>query len=91
MIFATRIGPKPSIVSSDLASTRPFVRSGENGYLVTADDPTAHAKALFKLLDKPVEAGAMGQRGQKMVQNEYNWGKMEERLLVLYKTLLRDG
>jgi glycosyltransferase involved in cell wall biosynthesis len=76
------------VVSSDLASTRPFIKNGENGFLVTADDPAAHAEALFKLLDNPVEAQEMGFRGQKLVQNEYNWGEMEKRLLSLYETLL---
>jgi glycosyltransferase involved in cell wall biosynthesis len=76
------------IVSSDLASTRPFVLNGENGYLVTADDPAAHAEALSKLLVNSAEAQNMGLRGQKLVQDEYNWGKMEKRLLTIYETLL---
>ena len=76
------------IVSSDLDSTRPFVLNGENGYLVTADDPAAHAEALFKLLVNPAEAQNMGLRGQKLVQNEYNWGKMEKRLISFYENLL---
>jgi glycosyltransferase involved in cell wall biosynthesis len=76
------------IVSSDLASTRPFVRYGENGWLVTADDPAAHAEAIIKLLENPDDARVMGMRGQKLVQNEYNWGEMEARLLSFYETLL---
>lgn len=76
------------IVSSDLASIRPFVRNGENGWLVTADDPDAHAAAIIKLLENPEEARNMGLRGQKLVQNEYNWGEMEMRLLSFYETLL---
>ncbi|MFZ0549038.1 MAG: glycosyltransferase family 4 protein [Candidatus Promineifilaceae bacterium] len=76
------------IVSSDLASTRPFIRNGEDGYLVTADDPTAHAQALLRLLNDPLKALEMGRQGQLLVQNEYNWGKMEKRLLILYEALL---
>jgi glycosyltransferase involved in cell wall biosynthesis len=41
------------VVSSDLASTRPFVRNGENGCLVTADDPAAHAQSILKILQNP--------------------------------------
>ncbi len=76
------------IVSSDLASTRPFVRNRENGFLVTADDPAAHAKALNNLLSDPDGARMMGLRGQRLVMTQFNWGEMEARLLNLYDTLL---
>jgi glycosyltransferase involved in cell wall biosynthesis len=76
------------VVASDLRSTRPFVRPGLNGYLVSATDPTAHAAALSRLLAAPDEARAMGQRGRELVVDQYNWTKMEGRLLALYETLL---
>jgi glycosyltransferase involved in cell wall biosynthesis len=76
------------VVSSDLASTRPFVRNGENGYLVTADDPAAHAQSILKILQNPDEGQQMGRNGQQLVQNQYNWDEMEKRLLALYKVLL---
>jgi glycosyltransferase involved in cell wall biosynthesis len=76
------------VVCSDLPSTRPFVRQGENGYLVTAGDPAAHAGALLELLRQPAIATAMGARGQRLVQTEYNWDAMETRLLALYQELL---
>jgi glycosyltransferase involved in cell wall biosynthesis len=77
------------VVSSDLASTRPFVRNGENGFLVTADDPAAHAQAILRLLREPEVATAMGRRGQEMVRARYNWDEMEKRLLALYEQLLK--
>ncbi len=76
------------LVSSDLASTRPFVHQGQNGYLVRADDPTAHAEALLDLLRRPERAAAMGRHGQELVRTEYNWDEMEGRLLALYQELL---
>ena len=76
------------IVSSDLASTRPFVRNGENGYRVTADDPAAHAQAIVCLLGQPEAAAEMGRRGQELVCKRYNWDTMEKRLLILYEKLL---
>ncbi|MEA3376421.1 MAG: glycosyltransferase family 4 protein [Chloroflexota bacterium] len=76
------------VVSSNLDSTRPFVHDAENGYLVVADDPEAHAEALVKLLRNPGRARAMGRRGQRLVETRYNWGEMEERLLALYQELL---
>ncbi len=76
------------IVGSDLPSTQPFVRQGENGYLVTADDPGSHAEAILKLLQMPTEAAAMGRRGQELVRSRYNWDEMETRLLALCQELL---
>jgi glycosyltransferase involved in cell wall biosynthesis len=76
------------VVCSDLSSTRPFVRSGENGYLVTADDPAAHARAILRLLRDPEAASAMGQRGQQLVHSHWNWDEMAERLLLLFQELL---
>ncbi len=76
------------IVSSDLPSTRPFIHDGENGYLVTADDPAAHAEAILELLRRPREAQTMGRRGQELVRTRWNWSEMEERLLDFYRELL---
>jgi glycosyltransferase involved in cell wall biosynthesis len=76
------------IVCSDLLSTRPFVRDGENGYLVAADDPCAHADAILRILHQPNLASAMGKHGHGLVQTRYNWDEMERRLLSLYNELL---
>lgn len=79
------------VVSSDLPSTRPFIQAGVNGYLVTADDPAAHAEALLRLLRDPQAARAMGQRGQELVRTQYSWDAMEERLLALYEAVLKES
>ncbi len=76
------------VVSSDLPSTRPFVRQGLNGLLVEATNAAAHAEAILSLLRQPEGAWDMGQRGQEMVQTRYNWDAMEKRLLSLYESLL---
>jgi glycosyltransferase involved in cell wall biosynthesis len=79
------------IVASDLASTRPFVRNGENGYLVRASDPSAHAQAILHLLQNPQLGQEMGKHGQELVHTRYHWGAMEERLLAFYRRLLSDS
>jgi glycosyltransferase involved in cell wall biosynthesis len=76
------------VVSSDLASTRPFVRDGENGYVVAAADPQAHAQALLRLLRDPDAARAMGLRGQALVQADWNWDEMGRRLVGFYERVL---
>ena len=76
------------VVSSDLPSTRPFVRPGENGLLAVAGDPAAHAAALLALLRDPAEAMRLGERGRQRVADEWNWAAMEPRLLALYAAVL---
>ncbi len=77
------------VVSSDLPSTRPFVTDGENGRLVAAGDPAAHAAALLELLTDAPKAARMGQAGQRLVATQFNWAAMEGRLLGLYEAVLK--
>jgi glycosyltransferase involved in cell wall biosynthesis len=76
------------VVTSDLASVRPFVRQGVNGLRVKADDPKAHAEAILMLLAHPERAGALGREGRQMVETRFNWNLMEPRLLGLYREVL---
>lgn len=76
------------LVSSDLASTRPFVHDGVNGYRVRADDPAAHAAAILSLLRDRKYAARLGRAGQILVQERWNWQAMEKRLLRLVEELV---
>ncbi len=76
------------IVASDLASTRPFVQPGENGYLVVAEDPAAHARAILQILQNPVQGQQMGQRGQELARTRFHWDSEEKKLWALYQQLL---
>lgn len=78
------------VVTSDLASVRPFVRQGINGLRVKATDPAAHAEAILLLLENPERAQALGREGQQLVQNRFNWDLMKPRLLGLYEEILGD-
>lgn len=77
------------VVSSDLPSTRPFVIAGENGLLVTAADPAAHAAALLQLLTAAPLAARMGENGRRLVMTRFNWAAMAPRLLGLYDEVLQ--
>jgi glycosyltransferase involved in cell wall biosynthesis len=79
------------VVAGDLPSTRPFIQDGENGFLVAAGDPAAHAQAIVRLLRDPLAASAMGRAGQARVAAEWNWDAVEQRLLALYEALLHSS
>jgi glycosyltransferase involved in cell wall biosynthesis len=76
------------VVTSDLASTRPFVIDGQNGLRVPSGDVDAHAKAIKFLLHSQKEAREMGRRGQEMVKEKWNWDQEEKKLVGFYKDLL---
>lgn len=76
------------VVSSDLASVRPFLHSSEAGLLADPASPAAHGAALLALLRNAEQAAAMGRAGRRLVEARYNWSAMEPRLLALYEALL---
>lgn len=76
------------VVSSDLPSIRPFIKSGVNGFLVEPTDPAAHADALLRLLREPADAARKGEAGRHMVETQYNWDAIAPRLLALYEKVL---
>ncbi len=79
------------VVASDLASTQPFVRDGESGFLVPPADVAAHAAALITLLKSPATAHSMGRAGQQLVRQQFNWDPMARRLLDVYQRVLTDA
>jgi glycosyltransferase involved in cell wall biosynthesis len=89
-LFEYMAGGLP-VVASDLASMRPFVQPGVNGYLVDAAGVDAHARALLDLLADPAEAAELGRNGQQLVRTRFNWSAMAPRLLDLYAQVLGVG
>jgi glycosyltransferase involved in cell wall biosynthesis len=79
------------VVSSDLPSVRPFLHQGYNGHLVPASDHEAHAAVISRLLQNPEEALQVGQAGQQMVNESFNWARMEPLLLALYENVISTG
>jgi glycosyltransferase involved in cell wall biosynthesis len=59
---------------------RESVRHGENGLLVSDDDPAALGQAVLRLLEAPGEAREMGMRGRELAQAEWSWEAAASRL-----------
>lgn len=73
-VVATRVGSLPDVV-----------RHGESGLLVEADDPTALADAVGRVLDAPERASRMGEAGARRVGERFAWGRYVDD----YDTLIR--
>lgn len=71
-----------------IASNFPYWRelSGGNCLFVNPSEPQEIADAIDWIINHPMEAQAMGKRGQAMVFEKCNWEKESEKLLALYKT-----
>jgi glycosyltransferase involved in cell wall biosynthesis len=77
------------IIASNLPPARQFV-DGQDCAILVKHDPSAYADAIVSLLNSPKKALDMGQRGKKLVFEQYNWNVEETKLLNLYKNLFND-
>jgi glycosyltransferase involved in cell wall biosynthesis len=75
------------VVGSDLPPIKRFIAKYDSGIIVDPTKPEEIAKALHILLCDPRLCKEMGENGIKAVREEYNWAKMEEKLLKVYSRL----
>jgi len=78
------------VVGSDLPPIKRFVTKYNSGIIVDPTKPEEIAKAINILLSDSRLCQEMGDNGIKAVREEYNWGKMEEKLLKIYSRLEKD-
>ena len=79
------------IVASGFPVWRRLIEGERVGICVDPEDPRAAADAVLWLQQHPGEARAMGERGREAVARRYNWASQAERLVGLYRDLLRAG
>lgn len=77
------------IIASDFPLWRNILDGVDCAIFVDPQDPKAIAEAMHWLLSHPDEAEAMGQRGQRAVQERFNWSAEGEKLVDTYRQLLR--
>jgi glycosyltransferase involved in cell wall biosynthesis len=77
------------VIASSAGESAAFVREADAGILVDPLNVQEVADAIVWLFTHPAEAEAMGQRGQALVFNKYNWEKENETLLKVYEGLQR--
>lgn len=75
------------VIASNFPLWREIVEGNDCGLCVDPLDPAAIACAIDYLVTHPKEAERMGRNGQRAVQEKYNWGMEEAKLLQLYAGL----
>jgi glycosyltransferase involved in cell wall biosynthesis len=78
------------IVASELPNTVEYVGNTGCGILVKPDDPNAYADAIIRLIENPDLARRMGQRGQQLFKEQFNWSVVEKRLVEFYDKVANE-
>jgi len=78
------------VIGSDLPPIKRFLTSHNSGIIVDPVKPEEIAKAINILLSDPRLCQEIGNNGLKAVREEYNWGRMEEKLLKIYQRLEQE-
>lgn len=76
------------VIASDFPLWREIVEGASCGLLVNPLNPAEIADAMVYLLENQEEAEEMGKRGRRAVEERYNWGMEEKKLIQLYSELI---
>jgi len=76
-----------ALVTTDTPGCRDIVRDGENGLVVTPQDPEALTTALHRLIEDPALRQRFGKRGREIAVAEFGLDKVIARTLALYREL----
>ena len=79
------------VVVSDAGGLPEVVIDGRTGLVVSRDDPEAAANAMMRLVQNPGIRESMGQEARRHVQANYSWDVCVERLLDLYRSMVKEA
>ena len=66
-------GGTPCIVSACCGCAEPLIQGPRAGIIIPEKDPAALVKAMCYMIEHPSEAAAMGQRGARFIQTQWNY------------------
>jgi glycosyltransferase involved in cell wall biosynthesis len=76
------------VIASNFPLYQDIVERSNCGLCVDPRDAEEIAEAIRWVIDHPAEGRQMGVNGRKAVEDRYNWGIEEKKLLYLYQELL---
>ncbi len=77
------------VIASDFPMWKEYVEGCGAGLMVDPLDPHAIAEAMQHMIDHPLQAKAMGKRGEASVRRTFNWECEEAKLVALYASILQ--
>lgn len=78
------------VITSNFPLYQAIVDRYACGFCVSPYDSTRIAEILLFLIEHPEEAQAMGERGRRAVEAEYNWNTEAEKLRKFYTKILNE-
>lgn len=79
------------VIASDFPLWRQIIGEVNCGLFIDPLNPRAISDAMQWILENPTEAEAMGRRGRRAVEQYYNWGTEETKLIELYDLVLKGN
>jgi len=76
------------IISSNFPLWKEIVEGNNCGICVNPLEPKEIAEAIEYIISHPKEAEQMGRNGRKAVEEKYNWGIEEKKLLKVYNDII---
>lgn len=73
-----------AVIASNFPLWKNIIEKNNCGLCVNPLNPAEITNAIKHLLNNPEEAKIMGENGKRLVQEKYNWGNEEVKLLNLY-------
>jgi glycosyltransferase involved in cell wall biosynthesis len=88
LVHMEAMGAGLPVVATDVGGAREVIQAGENGYLVAIDDAAAFAAAIRQLLADPDRARKMGDRGRRLILDNYTWARSAARYEELFQACM---
>jgi glycosyltransferase involved in cell wall biosynthesis len=78
------------IIVSDIPGCRELVTDGKNGFLVPIGRPDLFADAVLTFYKYPNLINEMGSKSRKIVEDNYTWDAVAQRMEECYHSVLRN-
>ena len=79
------------VIASNFPLWKEIIEGAECGICVDPLNPEEIAGAIQFIVEHPAEAEQMGKNGRRAVEERYNWGIEEKKLLEFYSALAHAG
>lgn len=73
------------VLASNIEGWRKYVEGARSGVMVDPENIDDVVRGCMRMLDDPVELGAIGSRGVEAVRTKFNWSTEFEKLLKCYE------
>jgi glycosyltransferase involved in cell wall biosynthesis len=78
------------VIGANVGAIPEIVQNETSGLIVPADDPTALAEAMHRILTKPESIKKMGEAGRRIIESSFANEQRAERMEKLYLGLLNQ-